>query len=128
VLLIDDYDLLAGATGSPLGPLVDLLALGRDIGLHVVLTRRVGGSARGQYEPVFGRVRELGSPGVLLSGDPGEGQLLHGIKALHQPPGRGLLVERGGRPVAVQLALTRAGDHEGARGSAFATHDQRGER
>ncbi len=104
VLLIDDYDLLSGPASSPLAPLLDLLALGRDLGLHVVLTRRVGGSARGQYESVFGRVRELGSPGIILSGDPGEGPLLSGTKAAVQPPGRGVLVERGRPGVAVQLA------------------------
>lgn len=108
VLLVDDYDLLSGPASSPLAPLLDLLALGRDLGLHVVLTRRVGGSARGQYESVFGRVRELGSPGILLSGDAGEGPLLAGVKAAVQPPGRGLLVERGRPPVAVQLALVPA--------------------
>ncbi len=65
-----------------------------------MLARRVGGSARGAYEAVFGRLRELGSPGLLLSGDPGEGPLLAGTKAAPQPPGRGLLVRRGERPAA----------------------------
>jgi len=110
VVVCDDYDLLAGPTGSPLAPLLELLALGADVGLHVVLARRVGGSARGAYEPVFGRLRELGSPGVLLSGDPSEGLLLAGHKARSQPPGRGLLVRRGERPLTVQLALRGAGD------------------
>ena len=44
-----------GQLENPLGGLVDLLALGRDVGLHVVLARRVGGSARGAYEPFFQR-------------------------------------------------------------------------
>jgi ESX secretion system protein EccC len=55
---------------------------------------------------VFGRLRELGSPGVLLSGDPGEGPLLGGTKAQSQPPGRGLLVRRGDRPVLIQTAFS----------------------
>ena len=76
MVLFDDYDLVAGPTGGPLAPLLDVLAVGGDVGLHVVLARRVGGSAHGAYEAVFGRLRELGSPGVLLSGDPGEGPLL----------------------------------------------------
>ena len=104
VVLFDDYDLSAGPTGGPLAPLLDLLAVGRDVGLHVVLSRRVGGSARGAFEPVFGRVRELGSPGLILSGDPGEGALVGGVKAAPQPPGRGLLVRRGERPLLVQTA------------------------
>jgi S-DNA-T family DNA segregation ATPase FtsK/SpoIIIE len=109
VVLFDDYDLSAGPTGGPLAPLLDLVAVGRDIGLHIVLTRRVGGSARGAYEPVFGRLRELGSPGVILSGDPAEGQLLGSVKAQPEPPGRGLLVRRGERPLHVQTAFTPAG-------------------
>ena len=110
VVLFDDYDLVAGPTGGPLAPLLDVLAVGGDVGLSVVLSRRVGGSARGAYEAVFGRLRELGSPGVLLSGDPGEGPLLGGTKARPQPPGRGLFVRRGERPVLVQTAFAPAAD------------------
>jgi DNA segregation ATPase FtsK/SpoIIIE, S-DNA-T family len=106
VVLFDDYDLVAGPTGGPLAPLLDVLAVGGDVGLHVVLARRVGGSARGAYEAVFGRLRELGSPGVLLSGDPGEGPLLGGTKAQPQPAGRGLLVRRGERPVLIQTSFS----------------------
>jgi hypothetical protein len=69
-LLFDDYDLATGPMNTPLTPLLDLLPLGREIGLHVVLARRVAGSARGAYEPGFQRVRELGSPGLIMSGDP----------------------------------------------------------
>jgi S-DNA-T family DNA segregation ATPase FtsK/SpoIIIE len=106
VVLFDDYDLVTGPTGGPLQPLLDVLAVGGDVGLHVVLARRVGGSARGAYEAVFGRLRELGSPGILLSGDPGEGPLLGGTKAQPQPSGRGLYVRRGERPVLVQTAFS----------------------
>jgi S-DNA-T family DNA segregation ATPase FtsK/SpoIIIE len=114
VVLFDDYDLSAGPTGGPLAPLLDLLAVGRDVGLHVVLTRRVGGSARGAYEAVFGRLRELGSPGLLMSGDPGEGPLLSGHKAAPQPAGRGRLIRRGERPLLVQTAFTPPGHPAGA--------------
>ena len=106
VVLFDDYDLVTGPTGGPLQPLLDVLAVGGDVGLHVVLARRVGGSARGAYEAVFSRLRELGSPGMLLSGDPGEGPLLGGTKAAPQPAGRGLFVRRGERPVLVQTAFS----------------------
>ena len=74
VVLFDDYDLVTGPTGGPLQPLLDVLAVGGDVGLNVVLARRVGGSARGAYEAVFSRLRELGSPGMLLSGDRGRGR------------------------------------------------------
>jgi S-DNA-T family DNA segregation ATPase FtsK/SpoIIIE len=110
VVLFDDYDLSTGTTGGPLAALLDLLPVGRDVGLHVVLTRRVGGTSRGLYEPVFARTRELGSPGVILSGDPGEGVLLAGVKAAPEPPGRGVLVRRGDRPLRIQTVFTPAGN------------------
>ena len=115
VVLFDDYDLVTGPTGGPLQPLLDVLAVGGDVGLHVVLARRVGGSARGAYEAVFSRLRELGSPGMLLSGDPGEGPLLGGTKAAPQPAGRGLFVlpRRTARPRADCLLTADAGPRLG---------------
>jgi ESX secretion system protein EccC len=44
-MLVDDYDLLPAATGSPLAPLLDLLGQGRELGLHLVLARSVAGAA-----------------------------------------------------------------------------------
>jgi S-DNA-T family DNA segregation ATPase FtsK/SpoIIIE len=115
-LLFDDYDLASGPMNTPLTPLLDLLPLGREIGLHVVLARRVAGSARGAYEPGFQRVRELGSPGLILSGDAAEGPLVGGVKARSLPPGRALFARRGRAPLLVQTAFahrdnapTRAG-------------------
>jgi hypothetical protein len=63
VVLVDDYDLLPAAGGSPLLALLDLLGLGRELGFHLVLARRVAGAARAAFEPVFQRLRELGGPG-----------------------------------------------------------------
>jgi S-DNA-T family DNA segregation ATPase FtsK/SpoIIIE len=105
-VLVDDYDLVAAASGNPLQPLLGLLAQARDVGLHVVIARRTGGAARGILEPILLRLRELGTPGLLLSGDPQEGPLLGGIKATTQPAGRGTLVRRRERPVLVQVAFS----------------------
>ena len=106
VLLVDDYDLLPAATGSPLLPLLDLLGLGRELGFHLVLTRRVAGAARAGFEPVFQRLRELGGAGLVMAGDPGEGPLLAGQRAGPLPPGRGLLV-RPRRPATLVQVLYR---------------------
>ncbi len=113
VVLVDDYDLLPAAAGSPLLPLLDLLGLGRELGFHLVLTRRVAGAARAAFEPVFQRLRELGGPGLVMSGDPGEGPLLGGQRAAPLPPGRGFLVQPrrppAARPGRLQPSTARRG-------------------
>ena len=104
-LLVDDYDLVPGTAENPLAPLVDMLPHGRDLGFHLVLTRRVGGVARSAFEPFFQRVSELRTPGILLSGDPDEGPVLGGRKATPLPPGRGYLVRRDRRISLIQTVL-----------------------
>ncbi|WP_299447155.1 type VII secretion protein EccCa [uncultured Phycicoccus sp.] len=92
--LVDDYDLVVTSAGSPLRPLVPLLAQAGDVGLHLVLTRRVGGASRGMFEPVMQTIRDLGAPGILLSGSPDEGMLIGRVKPSVQPPGRARIVSR----------------------------------
>ncbi|HET6287826.1 MAG TPA: type VII secretion protein EccCa [Amycolatopsis sp.] len=103
-VLVDDYDMVATHKEHPLIPLLPLIAQGSDIGLHVVLTRRTGGAGRGLFEVFLGRLREVGSPGLMLSGDRDEGPLLGGMRAQQLPPGRGWLVDRRGQKGLVQLA------------------------
>ncbi len=104
VVIVDDYDLVLSPSGNPLSSLVELLPQGRDIGLHLVLARRVGGTARTSFEPVYQRVKELGTPGLILSGDPQEGPLLGSQKAALLPPGRGYLLRPHRRTCLVQTA------------------------
>ena len=101
-VVVDDYDLVVTPSGNPLTPLLDLLAQGRDIGFHLLLARRVGGASRALFEPVLQRVKELGSPGLILSGDPDEGPLLGPHRAMPRVPGRALLVRRQHRSVLLQ--------------------------
>ncbi len=105
-LIVDDYDLVAGAT-NPLLPLLDLLPQARDIGLHVVLARSAGGAGRAMFEPVVQRLREMGTPTLLMSASKDEGQLF-GVKPQPLPPGRGYLIARRSASRLVQSAL--AGD------------------
>lgn len=91
VLVVDDYDFLCGALGGPFGELVDLLAFSRDVGLHVILARRVAGSQRATFEPFSQRLRELAPFVLVLSGSPEEGPVAAGLTARPFPPGRGLL-------------------------------------
>ena len=109
-VVVDDYDLVATPSANPLLPLVPLLAQAKDVGLHVLVSRRTGGASRGILEPLLLRVREIGSPGLLLSGDPQEGALLGSSRSAQQPPGRGLLVRRHERPSLIQVAFIPAGN------------------
>jgi DNA segregation ATPase FtsK/SpoIIIE, S-DNA-T family len=103
-LLVDDYDLVAGGSGNPLTALIDYLPQARDIGLHVILARRSGGAGRAMFDPVIQALKEIGTPGVVLSGDRDEGPLLGTVRPSAQPPGRGRLVGRRGDAQLVQLA------------------------
>jgi S-DNA-T family DNA segregation ATPase FtsK/SpoIIIE len=104
-LFVDDYETVVTATGSPLAPLGELIQQGRDVGLHVVLTRRVAGMGRGAFEAVLQRLKETGSPGLVLNGDPQEGAVLGTQRAGALPPGRGYLVRRNQRTLLVQTFL-----------------------
>jgi S-DNA-T family DNA segregation ATPase FtsK/SpoIIIE len=118
VVLVDDYDLLPAATGSPLLPLLDLLGQGRELGLHLVLARGVAGSARAGFEPFFQRLRELGGSGLIMSGDPGEGPLLAGQQAAPLPAGRGYLVRPRRPATLVQVAYSPPPTPSGPKGRA----------
>jgi DNA segregation ATPase FtsK/SpoIIIE, S-DNA-T family len=103
-LIVDDYDLVAGVS-NPLSALADLLPQARDIGLHLILARSAGGAGRALFDPVIQRVREMGSPGLVMSGSKDEGALLGGIKPRSLVRGRGYFVQRRGDPKLVQTAL-----------------------
>jgi S-DNA-T family DNA segregation ATPase FtsK/SpoIIIE len=103
-VLVDDFDLLSPGGAGPLAPFVEFLPQARDVGLHLIVTRRSGGAGRSLYEPVPQRLREIGATGLLLSGDRSEGAFYPGVHLSVQPPGRGTLVRRGRRPSLVQLA------------------------
>ncbi|GAA1608096.1 type VII secretion protein EccC [Kribbella hippodromi] len=101
-VLVDDYDLVAGSN-NPLAGLIDYLAHGRDIGLHLVVVRRSGGAGRAIFEPLIARLRDVGTPGLLLSGDKAEGPLLGSTRPQQLPPGRAQLVARRGDTSLVHL-------------------------
>ncbi|MEU3453075.1 type VII secretion protein EccCa [Micromonospora sp. NPDC006766] len=103
-VLVDDYDLVAGGPTNPLRALEEHLPHARDVGLHLVLARRTGGAGRTSYEPIIQRLRELSTPGLVMSGGPEEGPLVGQVKAGPLPPGRGRLVTRREGVRLVQLA------------------------
>jgi S-DNA-T family DNA segregation ATPase FtsK/SpoIIIE len=103
-VIVDDYDLVAGPS-NPLPALAEFLPQARDVGLHVILARSAGGAGRAMFDPVIQRLREMGSPGLIMSGNKDEGALLGGVRAGPQPCGRGFLVSRRGGARLVQVAL-----------------------
>lgn len=105
VIIADDYDLMEGPN-SPLRPLVPYLTQARDLGLHLVVTRRSGGAGRSQFENTLQGLRESGATGVVLSGDRQEGQLWPKLWMSPQIPGRGHLIRRGGSAQRIQLAFS----------------------
>lgn len=108
VLLIDDYDMMTAAGSHPLEPLLPFVPSARDIGLHIVVTRRVAGASRGLYEPFLLALRESGASGLVLAGDREEGQLFPGVYAQPLPPGRGRWVRRGEPVRLVQTGIDAA--------------------
>jgi S-DNA-T family DNA segregation ATPase FtsK/SpoIIIE len=103
-VIVDDYELVANST-NPMTVLSELLPQARDIGLHVLLARSAGGAGRAMFEPVIQRIREMGAPGLIMSGSKDEGQLLGGVRPVALPTGRGYLVGRRTGSRLVQTAL-----------------------
>ena len=105
-ILVDDYDLVATTSGNPLMELIDLLPQAGDIGLHVIITRRMGGASRAAYEKVIQMMGDLAVTGILLSGNPKEGAIINGVKPRRAVPGRAQVIHRDLGVVAAQLTWT----------------------
>ncbi|WP_440713344.1 type VII secretion protein EccCa [Gordonia sp. FQ] len=103
-LVIDDYDLVATATGNPLQPLTELLGHARDIGLRVILARRSGGLGRAMFDQVIAGLRDLSCDVLLLSGDPDEGYIVGRHRMQKLGAGRGELVSRSRAADMIQVA------------------------
>jgi S-DNA-T family DNA segregation ATPase FtsK/SpoIIIE len=108
--IVDDYDLVATGSGNPLMPLLELLPLARDIGMHLIVARTMGGAGRALFEPVIQRLRETGSPALIMSGSKDEGALLGNVRPEPLPPGRGRLVTRQGVKLVQSAYLPPAAD------------------
>jgi S-DNA-T family DNA segregation ATPase FtsK/SpoIIIE len=103
-IIVDDYDMVATGSGNPLTPLLDLLAQARDIGLHLIVARRSGGAGRALFDPIIGRLKDLSTDGLLMSGDRDEGYLLGRVRLQRLVPGRGELVSRSRPQEMIQVA------------------------
>ncbi|MFE9768574.1 type VII secretion protein EccCa [Streptomyces sp. NPDC005808] len=108
-VVVDDYDLVSTSSGNPLGGLTEMLPFARDVGVRFIIARSTAGAGRASYEPFMQRMKELGAQGVVMAGDPGEGDVLGGVRPRPMPAGRGVFVSRKrGKPV-VQTGVMAEG-------------------
>ncbi|GLY86783.1 type VII secretion protein EccCa [Actinoallomurus iriomotensis] len=104
-ILVDDYDMVgAGPMQHPFDPLIPHLALGYEVGLHLVVARSAAGAGRGLGEMMMRRLQEVNTPSLLMSCPPDEGFLFGNIKGRILPPGRALRIARR-KAVQMQTAL-----------------------
>jgi S-DNA-T family DNA segregation ATPase FtsK/SpoIIIE len=103
-VIVDDYDLVATQGNNPLAPLGEFLPMARDLGLHLIISRASGGASRALFEPLIQRLRESRQPGLMLSGERDEGQLIGQVRPSQLPPGRGTLVSRKHGTMLIQTA------------------------
>ncbi|MFD7878518.1 type VII secretion protein EccCa [Streptomyces sp. NPDC059766] len=122
-VLVDDYDMVVGSNNfdHPFAPLFDHLALGHELGLHVVAVRSATGAGRGLNDQLLRRLDEVNTPGVLLSCPPSEGYVFGNIKPRNLPAGRAQYIARR-KANLIQTALAQpaepAEEGEGKGGNA----------
>lgn len=102
-VLVDNFEGLEGSS-NPLKPLIPFIGQAADVGLHVVISRRSGGMARGSYDPVMQTLREAGVAGILHSGERQEGAIFPNVHLKRLPTGRAQYVDRSGRVAMIQVA------------------------
>ncbi|MET7318671.1 type VII secretion protein EccCa [Streptomyces thermoviolaceus] len=110
-IVIDDYDLVSTSSGNPLSVLTEMLPFARDVGVRFIIARSTAGAGRAGYEAFMQRIKELGAQGVVLSGDPDEGELLGGVRPRPLPTGRGVFVSRRQGRRLVQVGLVEDEDY-----------------
>ncbi len=102
-VLVDDYDLVAAPAGNPLLSILEYLPHATDLGLHLVAARRSGGAERALFEPLLAGLRDLGCMALMMSGRPDGGTPFGSGRPARLPPGRGVLVTRGGDEQLIQV-------------------------
>ncbi|MBE1533332.1 type VII secretion protein EccCa [Actinomadura algeriensis] len=103
-LIVDDYDLVATPSGNPLAQLAELLPQARDIGMHVILSRTMGGAGRAMFDPVLQRLKDMASPALIMSGNKDEGNLFD-VRPSPLAPGRGTHSDRRAGKRLIQTAF-----------------------
>ncbi|GAA5063071.1 type VII secretion protein EccCa [Nocardia callitridis] len=103
-ILVDDYDMVVQGSLNPLTPLMEYLPQARDIGLHLIVTRRTGGVSRALFDPVLGGMKNMSVGALIMSGPRDEGKIIGDVRPSKLPPGRGTLISRSLGTEMVQIA------------------------
>ncbi|WP_225729870.1 MULTISPECIES: type VII secretion protein EccCa [unclassified Nocardia] len=102
-VLVDDYDMITAGV-NPLLALQEYLPQARDVGLHLIITRRVGGLSRALYDNVLGAMKNLSVDALLMNGPRDEGRVFGEVRPMKLVPGRGILISRTRGQEMVQIA------------------------
>ncbi|MFI5777173.1 type VII secretion protein EccCa [Nocardia sp. NPDC051570] len=103
-ILVDDYDMVVSGGTNPFAALLEYLPQARDIGMHLIVTRRIGGVSRALYDPILGGMKNMSVDTLIMSGPRDEGKLIGDVRPTKLPPGRGILVSRSRGQEMVQIA------------------------
>jgi S-DNA-T family DNA segregation ATPase FtsK/SpoIIIE len=116
-ILVDDYDLVGAGSGShPFAAVLDHLAQGAEIGLHLIVARGANGIGRAMGDPLLRKLQEVNTPSLLMSCPPSEGYLFGNVKPRQLTCGRGLYITRRST-VQVQTGhLGKDGEPQGVTG------------
>ncbi|MER6991883.1 type VII secretion protein EccCa [Saccharopolyspora hirsuta] len=106
-LVVDDYDMVStDSSDNPFVPLLECLAQGHEIGLHVIVSRSANGLSRAAFDPLLRRMQEVNTPAVLLSCPPSEGTVFHDVRPKKLPTGRAQYITRR-KAVLLQTPLVK---------------------
>ncbi|WP_067646736.1 type VII secretion protein EccCa [Nocardia harenae] len=103
-VMVDDYDMVVTGGINPFSALMEYFPQARDIGLHFVVTRRMGGVSRALFDPIIGGLKNLSVETLIMSGSRDEGKLIGDVRPMRLPAGRGVLVSRSREQEMVQVA------------------------
>jgi S-DNA-T family DNA segregation ATPase FtsK/SpoIIIE len=91
--------------GYPLEPLKPFMSNASEVGLHVIVGRRVARWTSAAGSPLVGSLLRTNRPAVVMSSDKAEGAIAGGVKAAELEVGRGVYVEPSGVG-RVQIAVS----------------------
>lgn len=92
--LMEQWLAAGGWAGKPfaLANVTGLIPRADEVGLHVIVSRRINEWAKATYTPLISALKQALAPGMVMSGDRIEGVILGNEFAKEQPAGRGIYV------------------------------------